>query len=108
MENATTVILPVGDFTSVIARKIADSLDDAAARGRTIVISLQWTAGLCWDALCELAESLRGRYRDVHVSFTRVPPSRRALLREVGLDSDWIDEDAPVIAARRVLISAGR
>jgi hypothetical protein len=104
MENATTLIIPVGDFTAAVARKVADSLDDAAARGRTIVISLQWTARWSWDALCELAESLRGRYRGAHVSFTRVTPSGRALLSEVGLDGAWITNDAPRPAAHRVLI----
>jgi hypothetical protein len=104
MENATTVILPVGEFTSVIARKVSDSLGDAAAHGRTIVISLQWTARWSWGALCELAESLRGRYRDARVSFTRVAPNQRALLREVGLGSGWIVEEPLLASAQRVLI----
>jgi hypothetical protein len=106
MENATTVILPVGDFTSAIARKVATSLADAAAKGRSIVISLQWTARWSWDALCELADALRGRYRDVRVCFTRVPPTGRALLREVGLDSHWIVAEPSLVSAQRVLISA--
>ena len=105
MENATTVILPVGDFTSAIARKVSDLLSDAAAHGRTIVISLQWTARWSWDALCELAESLRGRHRDARVCFTRVPPTRRALLREVGLGSTWIVDEPLLGSAQRVLIS---
>jgi hypothetical protein len=106
MENATTVILPVGDFTSAIARKVAALLGDAAARGRTIVISLQWTVRWSWGALCELAESLRGRYRDARVCFTCVPPTGRALLREVGLGSNWIVEQPSLASAQRVLISA--
>jgi hypothetical protein len=106
MENATTIILPVGDFTSAVARKVADSLGDAAARGRAIVINLQWTARWSWDALCELAESLQGRYRDARVSFTCVPPARRALLREVGLGSNWIVDEPMLGTAQRVLISA--
>jgi len=106
MENATTIILPVGDFTSAIARKVATSLGDAAARGRTIVISLQWTARWSWDALCELAESLRGRYRDVHVCFTNVPPTGRALLNEVGLGSKWIVTEPALASVQRVVISA--
>ena len=105
MENATTVICPVGDFTTAIARKVADSLGDAAARGRSIVISLQWTARCSWDALCELAASLQGRYRDVRVCFTSVAPTRRALLREVGLGSRWI-LDEPPLGGQRVMISA--
>ncbi len=106
MENATTVILPVGDFTAAIARKLADSLDDAAARGRTIVISLQWIARWSWGALCELADSLHGRYRDVRICFTRVAPTGRALLHEVGLGSGWIVEEPPLASAQRVLIAA--
>ena len=106
MENATTVILPVGDFTSAIARKVSDSLGNAAARGRTIVISLQWTARWSWDALCELAESLHGRYRDARVCFTSVPPTGRALLRDVGLDGTWIVDAPALISAQRILISA--
>jgi hypothetical protein len=106
MENATTLILPVGDFTSAIARKVAASLGDAAASGRAIVISLQLTARWSWDALCELAESLHGRYRDVRVCFTQVPPTGRALLREVGLGSNWIVAEPSLVSARRVLISA--
>jgi hypothetical protein len=106
MENALTVILPVGDFTAAIARKVATSLGDAAARDSTIVISLQWTARWSWDALCELAESLHGRYRDVRVCFTQVPPTGRALLREVGLDSNWIVAEPALASAQRVLISA--
>jgi hypothetical protein len=105
MKNATTVIIPVGDFTTVIARKLADSLGEAAARGRSIVISLQWTARWSWDALCELAASLHGRYRDVLVCFTSVAPARRALLREVGLGSRIVDEPLPG-SSQRVLISA--
>jgi hypothetical protein len=106
MENATTVILPVGDFTSAIARKVSDSLGNAAASGRTIVISLQWTARWSWDALCELAESLHGRYRDARVCFTSVLPTGRALLREVGLDGTWIVDAPPLVSAQLVLISA--
>jgi hypothetical protein len=104
-ENATTVIFPVGDFTSAIMRKVTDSLSEAAARGRTIVISLQWTARWAWGALCELAESLHGRYRDARVCFTGVPPARRALLREVGLAAWLVDEPLPG-CAQQVLIAA--
>jgi len=106
MENVTTIILPVGDFTSAVARKVTDSLGDAAGRGRTIVINLQWTARWSWGALCELAESLRGRYRDARVSFTCVPPARRALLREVGLGNNWAADEPQLGPAQRVLISA--
>jgi hypothetical protein len=106
MENATTIILPVGDFTSAIARKVATSLGDAAAHGRTIVISLQWTARWSWGALCELADSLHGRYREARVCFTDVPPTGRALLREVGLGSNWIVAEPALASAQRVMISA--
>jgi hypothetical protein len=106
MENATTVIFPVGDFTSAIMRKVADSLGEASARGRTIVISLQWTARWSWDALCQLAESLHGRYRDVRVCFTGVPPARLALLREVGLSDGWIVDEPLPGSAQEVLIGA--
>lgn len=106
MKNATTLILPVGDFTSAIARMVAEVLADAAACGRTIVISLKWTSRWSWDALCELEQSLHGRYRDVRVSFTGVSPAHRALLREVGLGGDWIVDEAAVASARRVLIAA--
>ena len=99
-----TIIFPVGDFTSAIMRKVADSLREAAARGRTIVISLQWTARWSWDALCELSASLHSRYREVRVCFTGVPPARRALLREVGLDGWMVDEPLP--GAQQVLIAA--
>jgi hypothetical protein len=105
MENATTVIFPVGDFTSAIMRKVADSLREAAARGSSIVISLQWTARWSWDALCELSESLHGRYREVRVCFTGVPPARCALLREVGLGGWLVDEPLPG-CAQQVLIAA--
>jgi hypothetical protein len=106
MKNATTVILPVGNFTSAVARKVSDSLGDAAARGRTIVISLQWTARWSWDALCQLADSLRGRHRYARVCFTQVPPTRRALLGEVGLGDAWIIDAPSLVAAQRVLVSA--
>jgi hypothetical protein len=106
MENATTVIFPIGDFTAAIARKVAISLADAAAHGRAIVISLRWTRSYSWNALCELAASLRGRYRDVRVSFTSVAPTRRALLREVGIDNSWIFDEPLPDSAQRVLISA--
>jgi hypothetical protein len=106
MDNATTLILPVGDFTSAVASKVAEALGEAAARGRTIVISLQWTRRCSWGALCELAESLDGRYRDARVSFTRVAPALRALLREAGLSAAPI-VDAPLPGrAHMVLISA--
>ena len=105
MENATTVIVPVGDFTSAIMRKVVESFGEASAHGRAIVISLQWTARWSWDALCQLAESLHGRYRNARVCFTGVPPARLALLREVGLNAEWsVDEPLPG-AARQVLIA---
>lgn len=94
MENATTVIIPVGEFTTASAQRVADSLADPAARGGSIVISLQWTTRWSWDALCELSAALHGRYRDARVSFTRVAPARRALLWEVGLGSHGIVDDA--------------
>jgi anti-anti-sigma regulatory factor len=106
MKNAVTVILTVGDFTSALACKVSDLLGAAAARGRRIVISLECTARWSWDALCQLAALLRGRHRNARVSFSHVPPSRRALLREVGLDGTWIVEAPPPIAAQRVRISA--
>jgi hypothetical protein len=106
MENATTIIIPVGDFTAAIARRVADSLDDAAADGRSIVISLQWTARWSWDALCQLAESLRGRFRAARVSFTRATPAGRALLGEVGIGSTWFTDESPSLSAQRVLIMA--
>jgi hypothetical protein len=106
MENATTVIFPVGDFTAAIARQVADSLDDAAAHGRSIVISLQWTARWSWDALCDLAESLQGRFRAAQISFTQATPAGRALLGEVGIGSGWFTNEPPALAAQRILISA--
>ncbi len=106
MKNATTVIFPVGDFTSAIMRKVADSLGEASSRGRTIVISLQWTARWSWDALCQLSESLHGRYRNARVCFTGVPPARRALLREVGLSGAWIADEPLPGSAQQVLIAA--
>jgi hypothetical protein len=106
MESPMTIIFPVGDFTAAIARKVATSLADAAARGRAIVISLRWTRSYSWNALCELAASLRGRYRDVRVSFTGVAPTRRALLREVGIDNRWIVNEPLPESAQRVLITA--
>jgi hypothetical protein len=106
MENATTVIIPVGAFTSAIERKVADALADAAANGCSIVISLQWTTRCSWDALCELSAALQGRYRDVRVTFTRVAPTRRALLAEVGLDNHWVVDQSVPRASERVLISA--
>jgi hypothetical protein len=106
MENATTVIFPVGDFTAAIARQVADSLDDAAAHGRSIVISLQWTARWSWDALCDLAESLQGRFRATHISFAQATPAGRSLLGEVGIGSAWFIDEAPTAATRRILISA--
>jgi len=105
MENATTVILPVGDFTWDILGKVSAVLDAAAARRSSIVISLQWTARWSWGALCQLAESLSGRYRDARVCFTCVTPAQRALFGEVGLGGNWIVEQAPP-AARRILIAA--
>jgi hypothetical protein len=56
--------------------------------------------------LCELADSLRGRYREARVCFTSVPPTARALLREVGLDGTWIVDAPPLVWAQRVLITA--
>jgi hypothetical protein len=106
MDNPTTLILPVGDFTSAIAGKVADALGEAAARGRTIVISLQWTKRCSWGALCELAESLEGRYRHVRVSFTRVAPALRALMREAGLGAAAIVDDPLPGRAHMVLITA--
>jgi hypothetical protein len=106
MENATTVIFPVGDFTAALARQVADSLDDAAAHGRSIVISLQWTARWSWGALCDLAESLHGRFRAAQISFTQVTPAGRALLGEVGIGNGWFIDAAPALGARRVLIMA--
>src|ERR1700679_3627763 len=106
MQNATTVIFPVGDFTAAIMRKVVDSLGEASARGRTIVISLQWTARWSWDALCQLSESLHGRYRDARVCFTGVPPAKRALLREVGLSAEWIVEEPLPGCTHQVLIAA--
>jgi anti-anti-sigma regulatory factor len=106
MRNATTVILPVGDLTSALAQKVSDSLGAADARDRTIVISLQWTARWSWDALCQLAAFLHARRRDTRVSFTRVAPAQRALLREVGLDDAWFADASPLVAAQRVLVSA--
>jgi hypothetical protein len=107
MDNdATTLILPVGDFTSAIAAKVADALGDAAARGRTIVISLQWTKRCSWGALCELAESLEGRYRHVRVSFTRVAPALRGVLLEAGLGGRAILNDLVPARAHTILISA--
>ena len=106
MENATTVILPVGDFTPAMARKVADALGEAAAHGPSIVISLQWTTRCFWEALCELAEALRGRYRDVRVDFTNVPPTRRALLRELGLERACVVESTLPKSARRILVWA--
>ena len=100
MENATTVIFPVGDFTAAIARQVADSLDDAARQGRTIIISLQWTARWSWDALCSLAESLNGRYRHVQVAFAGVTPAGRALLHEVGIEAG-IDATVPPTSTQR-------
>jgi hypothetical protein len=106
MENPTTVILPVGDFTTAMARKITGALGEAAANGRTIVISLEWTTRCFWEALCELAEALQGPYRDVRVGFTSVLPARRALLRELGLEPVCVVESALPAAARRVLVWA--
>jgi hypothetical protein len=106
MKNATTLIFPVGDFTSAIMRKVAESIGEASARGGTIVISLQWTARWSWDALCQLAESLHGRYRDARVCFTGVPPARLALLREVGLSGEWIVDEPLPGSAQEVLIAA--
>ena len=106
MKNATIVILPVGDFTSAVARKVTDALRTAAASGRSIVISLQWTARWSWDALCALAESLQGRHRDARVHFTRVTPTGRALLHEVGLGDAWIIDEPALVSTQRVVISA--
>jgi hypothetical protein len=106
MDNPTTLILPVGDFTSAIAGKVADALGEAAARGRTIVISLQWTKRCSWGALCELAESLEGRYRHVRVSFTRVAPALRALLYEAGLGTAAIVDGPLPGRPHMVLITA--
>jgi hypothetical protein len=106
MKNATIVILPVGDFTSAVARKVTDALCTAAASGRRIVISLQWTARWSWDALCALAESLQERPGNARVYFTRVPPTGRALLHEVGLGDAWIVDEPALASTQRVLISA--
>lgn len=106
MKNAMTVIVPIGDFTGTLARMVAEVLDEAALRSRTIVISLQWTARWSWDALCELEQWLHVRYRDVRVRFTAVSPAHRALLREVGLGGEWIVDAVPAGRARRVLLAA--
>jgi hypothetical protein len=106
MKNALTVIVPIGDFTATLARMVTKVLDEAALGGRTIVISLQWTARWSWDALCDLEQSLRVRYRDVRVRFTAVSPTHRALLREVGLGREWIVEEVPAGRTRRVLLAA--
>jgi hypothetical protein len=63
------------------------------------------TARWSWDALCQFAALLRGPDCDARVSFTHVPPTRRALLREVGLSGAWIVDAPPPLAAQRVLIS---
>ena len=106
MENATIVILPVGDFTTAMARKLTATLGEAAAEGRAIVISLEWTTRCFWEALCDLVEALRGPYRNVAVGFTSLPPARRALLRELGLEPVCLSEAALPATARRVLVWA--
>jgi anti-anti-sigma regulatory factor len=106
MQNTLTVIVPIGDFTTTLARMVAEVLEDAAQRARTIVISLQWTARWSWDALCELEQTLRVRYRDVRVCFTAVSPAHRALMHEVGLGCEWIVDELPPGRARRVLLAA--
>lgn len=106
MQNTLTVIVPIGDFTTTLARMVAEVLDEAAQRSRTIVISLQWTARWSWAALCELEQSLRVGYRDVRVCFTAVSPAHRALMREVGLGGEWIVDEVPSGRARRVLLAA--
>jgi hypothetical protein len=106
MENATLVILPVGDFTTAMAGKITAALGKAAADGRAVVISWEWTTRFFWEALCDLAEALRGPYRNVPVGFTSVPPTRRALLCELGLEPICLTESALPATARRVLLWA--
>jgi hypothetical protein len=106
MESATIVILPVGDFTAAMARQITDALGEAAATGRAIVISMEWTTRCFWDALCELVAALRGPYRDVTVGFASVPPARRALLRELGLEPVCVAEGTLPATTRRILVWA--
>ena len=104
MLNAT-MIVPVGNFTPDVARRVCRTAVETAQR-RAVVISMQWMARPSWSALYDLAEAIRADITPHRIRLTRALPHVRALFRELGIGSAWFVDDAS--PAERVLIAESK
>jgi hypothetical protein len=101
--NTVTTIVPIGDFTPGLSRRVRETAH-ANAQEREVIISMQSTQRCSWSALYDLAESLRAAVTPYPIRLARTVPRTRALLRELGIQSGWFVDDAKVRSDARIFI----
>ena len=80
--SATTVIEPVGDLTPALSMDLQQTVRAAAAKGRTVEISMRRISHVSWAGLSHLATTMR----DERVRFRSVLPRIRSLMQAAGFE----------------------
>jgi hypothetical protein len=100
-----TMIVPVGDFTPEVARRVREAALRTAQQ-RDVIISLRSTIRYSWGALNELAESLRAAGTPYRIRLTEALPRARALFHELGIGHSWFVDVRDVTPSARIHITA--
>jgi hypothetical protein len=103
--NDATMIVPVGDFTPEIARRVRETALETAQQ-RDVVISLRATIRYSWGALNELTEALRSAATPYRIRLTEALPRARALFHELGIGQGWFVEATDVATTAPIHITA--
>jgi len=99
------MIVPIGNFTPDLSRRVRERAFESAQR-REVIISMQSTERYSWSALYDLAELLRAAITPYPIRLARALPRTRALLRELGIENTWFINDRDVRSGERILISS--
>lgn len=101
--RSVTMIVPVGNFTADISRRVRETAFESAQQ-REVIISMQAIQRCSWSALYQLADLLLAAVTPYRVRLTRALPRTCALLHELGIEKTCFISDCDVKTRECILI----